>query len=105
MTEKDSIRELASSPCQAPPGYWDEDGSKTPCQAIDALWERLSQVRALSFLARSGKPDGWNGKGSGTVVVQQTEAGSMTFTESGVWRPEGGRDLRFRNVFRWTIAG
>jgi hypothetical protein len=29
----------------------------------------------------------------------------MTFTESGVWRPEGGRDLRFSNVFRWSAVG
>ncbi len=107
MSEKEPVRELASSPCQAPPGHWDENGAcdNTPCPAIDRLWDRLSRVRVLSFVARSERPGGWNGKGSGTVIVQQTTKGSMTFAESGVWRPEGGNDIRFRNVFRWTIAG
>jgi hypothetical protein len=73
--------------------------------ALEQLWERLSCVRTLAFVARSGRPGGWNGAGSGTVVVARIDAATMTFTEAGVWRPEGSRDLRFSNVFRWTVAG
>jgi hypothetical protein len=59
-------------------------------------------VKALTFVARSGSPAGWNGKGSGTVEVKSASNGTITYTESGSWRPEGGCDLRFRNVFRWS---
>jgi hypothetical protein len=31
--------------------------------------------------------------------------GGVIFTEAGLWRPEGGRELRFRNVFRWSAVG
>jgi hypothetical protein len=72
---------------------------------LDQLWERLGRVRTLSFSARSGRPGGWNGAGRGTVEVQRASEGTMTFTEAGVWRPEGGHDLRFSNVFRWSIVG
>jgi len=71
---------------------------------LEQLWEHLGQVSSLSFVAKSEKPGGWNGKGSGTVVVQQVNESCMTFTESGVWRPEGGRDTRFHNVFRWSVV-
>src|SRR5215212_2731765 len=106
MSEQDPVREPASSPCQAPPGYWDENESSLERRCpVASIWECLSRVRTLSFVAHSGKPGGWNGKGSGTVVVTHLGVGAMTFTESGFWRPEGGGDIRFRNVFRWTIVG
>lgn len=72
---------------------------------LEQLWQRLGSVRALSFVARSERPDGWNGTGRGTVVVRRAGEGTLLFTESGVWRPEGGRDTRFGNVFRWTTVG
>jgi hypothetical protein len=62
-------------------------------------------VRSLSFVARSGMPNGWNGTGVGTVVVRLGGNGTMTFTESGTWRPEVGPQTRFTNVFRWMLAG
>lgn len=58
----------------------------------------------MSFIAKSARAEGWNGTGSGSVVVHSSSAGTITFTESGVWRPEGGRDLRFHNVFRWSVV-
>jgi hypothetical protein len=71
---------------------------------LDRLWERLAGVRSLSFAAHSGKATGWNGNGRGTVEVRHAGDGVMTFHEQGRWRPEGGeRDIRFRNVFRWTV--
>jgi hypothetical protein len=73
--------------------------------SLGKLWARLRQVRALSFVAQSAAQTGWNGAGSGTVVVQAFGDQVLTFTEAGVWRPEGGSDIRFRNVFRWTLAG
>ncbi len=32
---------------------------------LDQLWEHLCRVRALSFVARGGKANGWTGTGSG----------------------------------------
>ena len=72
---------------------------------LNGTWERLCQVRSLSFVAKSGNPTGWNGIGSGAVVVASVGSGVITFTESGTWRPDGGRDIRFSNVFRWTKNG
>jgi hypothetical protein len=68
---------------------------------LEVVWDRLRRVRSLSFVARSGNPAGWNGRGSGTVVVEATGE-VLVFSEQGTWRPEGGRDICFSNVFRWT---
>src|SRR5262249_15772737 len=72
---------------------------------LDQLWARLSRVSSLKFVARSGKANGWNGTGSGTVAVRQQGEGVITFNESGTWRPEVGPDTRFSNAFRWTLSG
>lgn len=71
---------------------------------LDHLWHRLRRVRSLSFVARGGEETGWNGNGSGTVEVREAGDEEMTFHEQGTWRPEGGRNLRFHNVYRWTQA-
>ena len=68
----------------------------------DHVWGRLGLVRTLSFVAQSTKPGGWNGEGAGAVVVESCVDGTMTFTESGLWTPTGGREIRFWNVYRWT---
>ena len=39
------------------------------------------------------------------MVVEAAGDEAITFREAGTWRPEGGRDLRFSNVFRWSKAG
>ena len=68
----------------------------------EQLWESLGRVRTLAFVARSATPSGWNGRGSGAVIVAPDKGDAITFTESGTWRPDGGPELRFTNVFRWT---
>jgi hypothetical protein len=70
-----------------------------------ALWACLRRVRSLRFVARSGRPGGWNGVGVGEVVVEPAGGTALTFTEAGEWRPESGRPTRFRNVFRWSQTG
>ncbi len=62
-------------------------------------------MQSLSFVARSEAGTGWNGSGIGPVVVEAHGDGVLTFSESGIWRPEVGRHTRFRNVFRWSIIG
>lgn len=72
---------------------------------LDDVWDQLARVQALVFVAHSPNPTGWNGRGGGTVVVEPAGDGAITFTESGVWRPVGRRDIRFSNVFRWSQVG
>jgi hypothetical protein len=72
---------------------------------VERLWDNLCRVRSLSFVARSGKATGWNGAGHGSVTVRHTGPGMLTFAESGLWQPEGGRPLQFRIVFRWSASG
>src|SRR5262245_37173249 len=67
------------------------------------LWGALRRIRALRFTARSGAGSGWNGTGSGTVLVTAPQDGVLLFEESGTWQPDQGKPLRFRNVFRWTL--
>src|SRR5262245_40512939 len=69
------------------------------------LWAALRHVRTIQFTARSGAGTGWNGTGSGTVLVTAPQDGVLVFEESGTWQPEQGQPLRFTNVFRWTLLG
>lgn len=71
----------------------------TPC---DLLWETLARVRNLSFVAQSDSETGWRGAGSGAVAVQSFAPDVLVFRETGAWRTEGGRELSFRNTYRWT---
>ena len=71
----------------------------------ERLYEQLLPLRSLCFLSRSKKADGWNGIGTGEVVVEQPDARALTFTETGLWQPDTGREVPFTNVFRWTVLG
>jgi hypothetical protein len=73
--------------------------------AVQQTWSRLRTVRELSFEAqsRSTPSTGWNGRGLGTVQVEQADASTTVFYEKGLWAPEIGRPSPFSNVFRWTL--
>jgi hypothetical protein len=68
-------------------------------------WMRLRTVQRLSFVARSraAPGSGWNGRGEGTVRVEEVDSRTTLFHESGSWTPEAGRAIPFSNVFRWTL--
>jgi hypothetical protein len=66
------------------------------------IWQRLGDISALRFIARSAKQSGWNGSGEGTVSVAQPSADTVTFTETGQWQTDLGRRVNFSNVFRWS---
>lgn len=69
------------------------------------IWKRLGAVKSLTFHAntKSKEEGGWNGKGSGEVIVEREGQNVMIFTERGSWNHEDGREIDFRNVFRWTL--
>jgi hypothetical protein len=66
------------------------------------LWNCLGRVRCLRFVAQSALATGWQGVGTGSVVVDAATDAILIFTESGSWQPTCGRSLRFSNVFRWS---
>ena len=70
--------------------------------ALDRLWSDLSRIKTLKFVSRSASATGWNGVGEGIVAVEAVGEDVQTFSESGTWRTEAGRELRFHNVYRWT---
>ncbi|MBC8141765.1 MAG: hypothetical protein H7Y38_10045, partial [Armatimonadetes bacterium] len=68
---------------------------------LNALWNALERVRALSFVAESDTHTGWRGTGAGVVSVSGA-ADTLVFAETGTWRTAAGRELSFRNTYRWT---
>ena len=66
------------------------------------LWPRLLTVRTLQFESQSLTGSGWSGVGSGQVEVSSPSDGVILWRETGSWRQNGGREIRFFNTFRWT---
>jgi hypothetical protein len=69
------------------------------------LLDCLRRIGDLRFSARTNRPTGWNGDGVGSVTVESPSAEVVIFRESGIWRPAGSGELRFSNVYRWSLAG
>lgn len=69
-----------------------------------AVLSQLRRVRALRFDARSDAATGWNGTGTGTVVVTEPADGVVVFEEAGTWQADipGRPAIGFNNVFRWS---
>jgi hypothetical protein len=67
------------------------------------LWDRLSGITSLRFVARSANDTGWNGSGNGNVAIEHLDANTITFTETGQWTTETGKQLNFSNVYRWSL--
>jgi len=69
-----------------------------------ACWDKLMKVSQLHFQAKTQAQEatGWNGQGSGEVIVTK-EGKVITFQEKGKWQSPQGGDVSFSNVFRWTL--
>jgi Family of unknown function (DUF6314) len=70
--------------------------------AMECLWGSLAKVQSLRFVAKSSLPNGWNGTGGGSVVVEAESLEVLLFHETGSWQTAEGRSLPFRNVYRWS---
>jgi hypothetical protein len=68
-------------------------------------WKRLRTVQRLSFVAqsRAAPGSGWNGRGEGTVRIEEVNSRTSLFHERGSWAPEARPPISFTNVFRWTL--
>lgn len=68
------------------------------------FWEKLKTVKDFTLHAhsRSNFETGWNGKGTGSVLVA-VDSTSITFHERGSWQGEQNSNIAFSNTFRWTL--
>jgi hypothetical protein len=71
---------------------------------IQAVWALLREIEALQFKSESRSSTNWSGAGQGSVKVLQITPEVLIFEESGRWRQNGGQEIRFTNVYRWTYA-
>jgi hypothetical protein len=73
-------------------------------EAMPLLWQRLLQVKHLSFSAQSKaeQPSGWNGIGKAKVEIHPVAARSVIFKEQGNWTSHEGKQFDFKNALRWT---
>jgi DNA-binding PadR family transcriptional regulator len=78
---------------------------ENPRQILLTFWERLRQVKQLSFDAKSKSKEelGWVGKGKGEVVVNRDNDNVLIYNEKGTWLNKQGDQVSFTNVFRWTL--
>lgn len=69
-----------------------------------AFWKKLSEVKHLSFIAKSKSKDqlGWNGRGKGDVSLSKEADHILIFSEKGTWLGKQG-EIGFSNTFRWTL--
>lgn len=69
------------------------------------VWEILTSVKQLNFTAKANlhSSTGWDGEGSGNVMVSQENSSSLIFQEKGVWKGQQGEPLKFSNSFKWTL--
>lgn len=74
-------------------------------KVLFAFWEKLAEVRKLSFHAKSKSKGehGWNGRGKGDVLVSREGDHILIFTEKGSWHDAQGEEISFSNTFRWTL--
>jgi len=70
---------------------------------LTELWTRLSEVQVLQFKSQSQSHTNWGGAGTGVVKVSVPTPDVLLFEESGSWNQDGGKEIRFTNVFRWSI--
>lgn len=70
---------------------------------VDIL-ERFRSVRTVRFVSKSHSETGWSGSGFGVVKVSEPALNVLRFEESGTWKPTGSKEMRFTNVFRWSLV-
>lgn len=67
----------------------------------------LGRIRSLRFEASSQAETGWDGIGTGTVVISEPDAATVVFEEAGTFQPaiNDRPAVRFTNTFRWSVSG
>ncbi len=69
-----------------------------------AFWEKLQNVRVLSFSTKSRQGEEISTKiGKAEVVVSSANERNLIFQEKGYWLVDHFPDTAFNNSFRWTL--
>lgn len=74
-------------------------------QDLLAFWEKLMGVTQFTFYAKikSKEEKEWNGKGQGEVFLTKEGDNRLLFNEKGTWQGKQGAEIRFSNIFCWTL--
>jgi hypothetical protein len=72
-------------------------------EVVRNFWDILSNVKKLTFSAKSKEASGWNGRGKGEVTVTKESANVLLFHEKGSWHNKQYQEIDFSNTFRWTL--
>ena len=69
------------------------------------FWNKLNAVRNVTFHAKtkSKEQGGWDGKGTGEVMISKEGNEILIFNEKGVRNNSHEAEVNFSNVFRWTL--
>ena len=80
-------------------------GPLTSQTVIFSLWQKLREIKTMSFCAKSKSvsPSGWNGIGKGQVEVKSQDEKTLVFHERGSWNSEENKRFDFSNIFRWIL--
>lgn len=76
---------------------------ENPHETLLNFWKRLSQVKRLTFHAKSKEERGETSTGQGDVIVIKANADTLIYQEKGTWQNKQGEQVRFTNSFRWTL--
>lgn len=76
---------------------------KEHVEVVRTFWDILSDVKKLTFNAKSKEESGWNGRGNGEVTVTKESANVLLFQEKGSWNNKHRQEIDFSNTFRWTL--
>ncbi|NKB61936.1 MAG: hypothetical protein GKR95_07275 [Gammaproteobacteria bacterium] len=67
------------------------------------MWEQLALIRCLTVHAYSEGPSNiWDRQGTGQVKAIPTDGKALIFEESGYWKNCAGKNIPFRNTFKWV---
>ncbi len=82
-----------------------EKSIESMSKVLFSFWQKLSEMKQLTFHAKSKSKEklGWNGKGKGEVIVSKEGDHILIFTEKGTWKGIQDEEISFSNVFRWTL--
>jgi hypothetical protein len=72
---------------------------------IEEFWQKLLRVQTLKFKAKTKSKNslGWDGVGSGQVIITKENGHTIISNEKGSWKNKNDEEINFTNVFRWTL--
>ena len=72
---------------------------------LQTIWNRLIEVKSLTFTVKSNSQEesGWRGIGRGEVKVELEGSDVLIHRENGIWINKQGLQSSFTSVYRWKF--